>query len=60
MVIDLEGVLVASISTSGDRTTNRANETISLNFAKVRLSYSKDGRSADTQFGWSVLENKAL
>ena len=60
MVIDLEDVVISSLSTGGADASEKATEVVTLNFATVRLSYSRDGQRADSRFGWSIAENKAL
>lgn len=59
MVIDMEGVLVTSIDSSGAQASGRAVEQVSLNFAKVKVSYSRDGQRPNSLFGWDIAQNVA-
>ncbi|MGI0077522.1 MAG: Hcp family type VI secretion system effector [Nitrosopumilaceae archaeon] len=64
MVITLSDVLVSSYSTSGASGGDRPMEEVSLNFAKITMSYMEldaSGRAgASVNFGWDVKANKKV
>ena len=61
MIITMEDVLISSVSTGGSGGEDRLTESVSLNFAKVKLDYTsqkKDGSKDKTKpFGWNIEEN---
>lgn len=61
LIIELEEILVTSVSTGGSGGEDRLTENISLNFAKVKLSYvpQKADGSGDTPlpFTYNIAEN---
>jgi type VI secretion system secreted protein Hcp len=61
--IDMEEVLVTSVSTGGSGGEDRLTENVTLNFAKVTFHYAtqdtKGGVGADATFGWNIAENVA-
>lgn len=63
LVIELKKILVTDLNTggAGQSGEDRLTETVSLNFAEFKLSYTpqKDDGSGDAaiDFGWSIEEN---
>ena len=61
--ITLDNVLVSSLSTGGSGGEDRLTENVSLNFAKFKVEYSKQGKDGGTTgtstAAWNVSENKA-
>lgn len=61
--IDMEEVLVTSVSTGGSGGEDRLTENITLNFAKVKFSYAPQtatgGAGADKDFAWDIAANAA-
>lgn len=61
--IDLEEVLVTSVSIGGSGGEDRLTENVTLNFGKVTFHYavqdSKGGVGADATFAWNIAENTA-
>ena len=61
--IDMEEVLVSSVSTGGSGGEDRLTENVTLNFSKVTFNYatqdSKGGVGADATFGWDIAQNVA-
>ena len=62
MVINLEEVLVTSLSTGGSGSDDRLTENVTLNFAQVMVDYqpqkadgTKDGGAI--KFGWNIRSN---
>jgi type VI secretion system secreted protein Hcp len=59
--IDMEEVLVTSISTGGSGGEDRLTENVTLNFAKVKFAYapqSKAGaKGGDKEFVWDIAGN---
>ncbi|MFO1078556.1 MAG: type VI secretion system tube protein Hcp [Planctomycetota bacterium] len=62
LIINMEGVLVSSVSTGGNTGDDRLTESITLNFAKVKVQYqpqkedgAKDG--GVVEMGWNIAEN---
>ncbi|MCO7514363.1 type VI secretion system tube protein Hcp [Pseudomonas guariconensis] len=62
LIINLEEVLISSLSTGGSGSDDRLTENITLNFAKVTVDYqpqkadgSKDG--GPIKYGWNVRSN---
>ncbi|WP_338485498.1 type VI secretion system tube protein Hcp [Pseudomonas trivialis] len=62
MVINLEEVLVTSLSTGGSGSDDRLTENVTLNFAQVLVDYqpqkadgTKDG--GPIKFGWNIRSN---
>lgn len=62
MKIDMEDVLITSVSTGGSGGEDRLTENVSLNFRKVTVSYKeqlKDGTgAAPKSFEWDIAANK--
>ena len=62
VIIKLNDILITSLSTGGSGGEDRLTENVTLNFAKVKVSYQpqkKDG-SADggaIEMGWNIPEN---
>jgi len=60
--IDLEDLIVSSISTGGSSGEERLTENVSLNFAKFKYSYTpqkKDGTGdAAKEIGWNIPKNE--
>jgi type VI secretion system secreted protein Hcp len=61
--IELEEVLVTSLSTGGSGGEDRFTENISLNFAKVKVTYTPKTSKGPTPdkptFSWNISENSA-
>lgn len=61
--IDMQEVLVTSVSTGGSGGEDRLTENVTLNFAKVKFSYAQqktDGSvEADKDFVWDIAGNSA-
>lgn len=61
LVITMSPVLVTSVSTGGSGGQDRLTENVTLNFAKVKVSYTpqKDDGSADAaiDFTWNIEQN---
>jgi type VI secretion system secreted protein Hcp len=62
MIINLEEVLVTSLSTGGSGSDDRLTENVTLNFAQVMVDYqpqkadgTKDGGAI--KFGWNIRSN---
>ncbi|HLC25129.1 MAG TPA: type VI secretion system tube protein Hcp [Nitrosopumilaceae archaeon] len=64
LVITLSDVLVSSYSTGGSSGDDRPTESISLNFAQIKMSYveqdTKGSAGAATEFGWDIKANKKI
>ena len=61
LTIDMNEVLVTSVSTGGSGGEDRLTENVSLNFASFKVAYkeqSKTGAAGGSpSFGWSIVEN---
>ncbi len=61
ITIEMEDIIVSSVSTGGSGGEDRLTENISLNFSVVNFKYKpqeKDGSGgADKEFGWKIAEN---
>jgi len=62
MIINLEEVLITSLSTGGSGSDDRLTENVTLNFAKVLVDYQPqkaDGtkEGGPVKFGWNVRQN---
>jgi type VI secretion system secreted protein Hcp len=61
LIITLNDILVSSVSTGGSGGEDRLTENVTLNFAKVKVSYSPqkaDGTAdAAAEMGWNIPEN---
>jgi type VI secretion system secreted protein Hcp len=61
LTINLEEVLVTSVSTGGSGGEDRLTENVTLNFAKVKLQYKeqndKGGVGDQPQMGWNIAGN---
>ena len=65
MKIDLEEVLVTSLSTGGSGSDDRLTENVTLNFAQVMVEYQEqkaDGskQGGPVKFGWNIRSNIKL
>ena len=62
--IDLENILVSSISTGGSGGEERLTENVTLNFGQVKLAYKTQddkGLAADGgDYGWNITANEKL
>ena len=60
--IDIDEVIVTSVSTGGHGSEERLLENISLNFAKFKTTYTKQsaegGSSGSPDVTWNIAENK--
>lgn len=62
VIMTLEEVLVTSVSTGGSGGEDRLTETVSLNFAKVKVEYQKQDKTgkpdgAKIPFSWDIKQN---
>jgi type VI secretion system secreted protein Hcp len=60
--ITMEEVMVTSVSTGGSGGEDRLTENLTLNFAKVKLEYQKQGKDGAAEGGastmaWNIQEN---
>jgi len=64
LVITFSDVLISSYSTGGSSGDDRPTESVSLNFAQIKMSYveqNADGRAGTaTEFGWDLKANKKV
>ena len=64
LVITLSDVLVSSYSTGGSSGDDRPTESVSFNFAQIKMSYveqdAKGSAGAATEFGWDLKANKKV
>jgi type VI secretion system secreted protein Hcp len=64
LVITFSDVLISSYSTGGSSGEDRPTESISLNFAQIKMSYveqdAKGSAGAATEFGWDLKANKKV
>jgi len=64
LVITLSDVLVSSYSTGGSSGDDRPTESVSFNFAQIKMSYVEQDASgragAATEFGWDIKANKKI
>ena len=61
LVITMEDVIIAGVSTGGSGGEDRLTENVTLNFAKVKVDYteqtSKGGSAAKPKMGWDIAKN---
>ena len=61
LIVEMEKVLISSVSTGGSGGEDRLTENVSLNFAKVKVSYKEqkaDGSGeAPKEFLWDIAAN---
>jgi type VI secretion system secreted protein Hcp len=62
MIINLQEVLITSLSTGGSGSDDRLTENVTLNFAKVEVEYQPqkaDGtkEGGPVKFGWNIRQN---
>ena len=59
--IDIEEIIVTSISTGGSGGEDRLTENVSLNFAEVKVEYAqqaeKGGKAGSNDYGWNIAQN---
>jgi type VI secretion system secreted protein Hcp len=59
--INLQEVLITSVTTGGDGGDDRLTENVSLNFAKVKVEYlpqeAKGGKGNMVPFSWDIVAN---
>ena len=64
LTITFTDVLISSYSTGGSSSADRPTESISLNFAQIKMSYVEfdaSGRAgAAVEFGWDLKQNKKV
>jgi len=64
LTITLSDVMVSSYSTGGSSGDDRPTESVSLNFAKIKMSYVEQDASgragAATEFGWDLKANTKI
>jgi type VI secretion system secreted protein Hcp len=64
LTITLSDVLVSSYSTGGSSAEDRPTESVSLNFAQIKMSYVEQDASgksgAAVEFGWDLKQNKKV
>src|SRR5438105_952345 len=61
VILNLEELIVTSVSTGGSGGEDRLTENVTLNFAKVKVEYkdqdAKGAGKATAQMGWDIAEN---
>ena len=61
LVIKMTEVMVTAVSTGGSGGEDRLTENVTLNFAKVEVTYTpqdKTGKAGDPiPYGWNIAEN---
>jgi type VI secretion system secreted protein Hcp len=64
LIINLEDLIITSVSTGGSGGEDRLTENVSLNFAKVKVDYKeqteKGAVGATPGMGWNIAENVKL
>jgi type VI secretion system secreted protein Hcp len=64
ITLDLEEIIVTSVSTGGSGGEDRLTENISLNFRKFTFTYSKQsdtgGQAKQVPVSWDIAANKAV
>jgi len=64
LTITLTDVMISSYSTGGSSGDDRPTESVSLNFAQIKMSYVEQDASgragAATEFGWDLKANKKV
>ena len=65
MTISMEDVFVSSVSTGGSGGEDRLTENVTLNFAKVKVSYQPQSRAGAkeggaVEMGWDIEANKKM
>lgn len=62
MIIEMENVLVTSVSTGGSGGEDRLTETVSFNFEKVAVKYTEQKETGDAgkikEFKWNIGANE--
>lgn len=62
--VQLEDVMITSLSTGGSGGEDRLTENVTLNFAKVNVIYTPQGKDgsggAEIKAGWDIAANKTL
>jgi type VI secretion system secreted protein Hcp len=62
--VEMEEVLVSSVSTGGSGGEDRLTENITLNFAKVKVDYKeqteKGTAGANTKMGWNIEKHEKI
>lgn len=61
IIVELENILVSSYSTGGSGGEDRLTENVTLNFAKIKVTYwtqsDKGGKGDSFNFGWDIPGN---
>ena len=61
LIIEMEKVLITSVSTGGSGGEDRLTENVTLNFRDFHVKYTpqaaEGGEEAAVEFGWSIAEN---
>ena len=64
LIITMQDVIVASVSTGGSGGNDKLTENVSLNFAKVKVDYTEQtpggAAGAKPKMGWDIEANKKL
>jgi type VI secretion system secreted protein Hcp len=64
LTYQMEDILVTSISTGGSGGEDRFTESVTLNFAKVKMEYwtqnEKGGKGENKNFGWDIAKNAKM
>jgi type VI secretion system secreted protein Hcp len=64
LIVTLEDVIVSSVSNCGSCGEDRLTESVTLNFARVKVDYTaqdaKGGSAAKPKMGWDVAANKKI
>lgn len=64
LIITLEDLIISSISTGGSGGEDRLTENVTLNFARVKVSYKEQtptgGVGDKPEMGWNIAENAKI
>ena len=64
IIIDIEDIIVTSVSTGGSGGEDRLTENVTLNFAQAKLKYVEQletgGAGGDSGFGYNMKKNEAV
>ena len=64
LVVTMSDVLITSVQTGGQNGNDKIMETLSLNFAKVKVDYAEQtatgGKGATPKMGWDIEANKKM
>lgn len=64
LIIELEDILITSVSTGGSGGEDRLTENVTLNFAQAKVKYVEQletgGAGGDSTFGYNMKKNEAV